>query len=219
MGKIMLTVLLELAHLDASKGITITTKQLGEILHCSQQTASRKLMELEKKGFIIKKSTIKGQKITLTEKGMEFLRDYFIQLRCIFEEREAVIIKGELISGIGEGYYYVTREGYTAQFEQKLGFHPYPGTLNLLLEREHDIVVREMLDNCPYVEINEFTDEDRTFGAAKCYPVSIKGIPAAILSPLRTHHPKNIIEIISPVHLREKLNLREHDEVSVRLFT
>ncbi|MBU7031114.1 MAG: CTP-dependent riboflavin kinase [Theionarchaea archaeon] len=219
MGKIMLDVLLELALLNASKGITITTSQLGETLHCSQQTASRKLMVLEKKGFIMKKSTVKGQKITLTENGLEFLRNYYIQLRCIFEEQEAVIIKGELISGMGEGHYYVTREGYTSQFEQKLGFHPYPGTLNLLLEREHDIVVREMLDNCPYVEISGFIDEDRTFGAAKCYPVSIKGIPAAILSPLRTHHPKNIIEIISPVHLREKLNLREHDEVSVRLFT
>ncbi|MBU7044725.1 MAG: CTP-dependent riboflavin kinase [Theionarchaea archaeon] len=215
----MLTVLLELAHLDALKGITITTQQLGTILGCSQQTASRKLMELEKNGLIVKKRALKGQKIIITENGMDFLRDYYIKFRCIFEEREAVIIKGELISGMGEGHYYVTRKGYTTQFEKKLGFHPYPGTLNLLLEREHDIIVREMLDNCPYVEIDGFIDEDRTFGAAKCYPVSIKGIPGAILSPLRTHHPKNVIEIISPIHLREKLNLSEHDEVSVRLFT
>ncbi|MGD2072495.1 MAG: CTP-dependent riboflavin kinase [Candidatus Thorarchaeota archaeon] len=219
MSKIMFTVLLELARLDALKGITITTQQLGEFLGCSQQTASRKLMELEKNGFIMKKRSIKGQKIILTEDGLEYLRDYYIKLRCIFEEREAVIIKGELISGIGEGHYYVTRKGYTSQFEQKLGFHPYPGTLNLLLEREHDIIVREMLDNCPYVEIHEFIDEDRTFGGVKCYPVSIKGIPGAILSPLRTHHPKNIIEIISPVNLRKSLDLKEHDEVSVRLFT
>lgn len=210
--------LLELAKLNASKGITITTHQLSEILGCSQQTASRKLIELEKKGLIKKERAIKGQTITLTRKGLEVLRDYYIQLKCIFEEREEVTIKGELISGMGEGQYYITRRGYTQQFEEKLGFSPYPGTLNLLLEREHDIVVREMLDNCPYIKVDGFCDEGRTFGAVKCYPVSINGTQGAILSPLRTHHPKNVVEIISPVYLREALALKDGDEVSVVLF-
>jgi riboflavin kinase len=211
-------VLLELAKLNASKGVIVTTHQLSEILDCSQQTASRKLIELEKKGLINKERAIKGQKITITRKGFDLLRDYYIQLKCIFEEREPVTIKGELISGMGEGQYYITRKGYTQQFEEKLGFHPYPGTLNLLLERKHDIVVREMLDNCPYIKVDGFQDEGRTFGAVKCYTISINSIPGAILSPLRTHHPKNIIEIISPVYLREALTLEDGDEVSVKLF-
>lgn len=210
--------LLELAKLNASKGITITTNEMSQILGCSQQTASRKLIELEKKGLIKRERIIKGQKVTLTEKGMEVLRDYYIQLKCIFEERREVTIKGELLSGMGEGQYYITRTGYTTQFEEKLGFHPYPGTLNLLLEREHDLIVREMLDNCPYIKINGFIDEGRTFGAVKCYPVSIDSIPGAILSPLRTHHPKNIIEIIAPVYLREELDLRDGDEIAVKVF-
>jgi riboflavin kinase len=210
--------LLELARLNASKGVVISTQQFGEILGCSQQTASRKLIQLEKKGLIKKERAIKGQKVTITKKGLEALRDYYIQLKCIFEEREAVTIKGQLISGMGEGQYYITRKGYTQQFEEALGFHPYPGTLNLLLESEHDLVVREMLDNCPYIKVDGFTDEGRTFGAVKCYIVSVEGISGAILSPLRTHHPRNIIEIISPVYLREKLNLADGDEISVTLF-
>ncbi len=214
----MLHVLLELAKLNASKGVTLSTHQLGEILGCSQQTASRKLVQLEKKGLIKKERAIKGQKINLTEKGLDILRDYYIQLRCLFEEREAVIMKGKLISGMGEGQYYITRKGYVTQFEEKLGFKPYPGTLNLLLEREHDLVVRETLDNCPYVEIDSFQDENRTFGAVKCYTVSIDGIQGAILSPLRTHHPRNIIEIIAPVYLRKKLGLHDGDEVPVKVF-
>lgn len=214
----MRDILLELAKLNASKGIIVSTHQLGGILECSQQTASRKLIELEKMGLIKKERAVKGQKITLTKRGTEILRDYYIQLKCIFEEREAVVIKGELVSGMGEGQYYVTRKGYTQQFEEKLGFHPYPGTLNLLLEREHDLVVREMLDNCPYLKVDGFTDEGRTFGAAKCYPVAIDRVEGAILSPLRTHHPKNVIEIISPVFLRERLDLKDGDEVSVKVF-
>lgn len=214
----MLDILLELAKLNASEGVTLTTQQLARILRCSQQTASRKLMELEKKEIIERKRAIKGQKITLTNKGLDILRDYYIQLRCIFEEREAITIKGELVSGMGEGQYYITRKGYTRQFEEKLGFRPYPGTLNLLLEREHDLVVREMLDNCPHITIDEFKDEDRTFGAVRCYLISIDGFKGAIISPLRTHHPKNIIEIISPVYLREKLGLKDGDFISVKVF-
>lgn len=218
MSNHMLDTLLELAKLNASKGIHITTNQISQILDCSQQTASRKLIELEKKGLIKRERVIKGQKVTLTKKGLEVLRDYYIQLKCIFEERKAVTIKGELLSGIGEGQYYITRTGYTSQFEEKLGFHPYPGTLNVLLEREHDLIVLEMLDNCPYIKVDGFTDEGRTFGAVKCYPVSIDGILGAILSPLRTHHPKNIIEIIAPVYLRERLDLNDGDEVAVKVF-
>lgn len=210
--------LLELAKMNASKGVTLTTYELGKILGCSQQTASRKLAELEKEKLIKKERAVKGQKITLTKKGLDTLRDYYIQLRCLFEEREAVTIKGELISGMGEGQYYITREGYARQFQEKLGFRPYPGTLNLLLESGHDLVVREMLDNCPYVKVEAFEDENRTFGAVKCYSVSINGIKGAIISPLRTHHPRNVIEIIAPVYLRETLNLEDGNEVELKVF-
>jgi riboflavin kinase len=214
----MLNTLLELAKLNASTGATVTTNQMSQLLECSQQSASRKLIELEKKGLIERKRVAKGQKITLTREGLEILRDYYIQLRYIFEEREAVTIKGELISGMEEGQYYTTRRGYIKQFEEKLGFIPYPGTLNILLERENDILTREMLDNCPYAKIDGFEDEDRTFGAVKCYRVSINGIRGAILSPLRTHHPLNVIEIIAPVYLRGELGLRDGDNVTVNVL-
>lgn len=209
---------MELAKLNGPKGITITTHKIGQLLGCSQQTASRKLIDLEKKGLIKRQRTIKGQRIRLTRKGLTLLREFYIQLRGIFEEREAVTVKGQLVSGMGEGHYYISRKGYTDQFEEKLGFRPFPGTLNLLLEREHDLVVREMLDNCPYVKIEGFQDEGRTFGAVKCYLVSIDGVQGAILSPLRTHHPKNVIEIIAPVYLRQKLGLNEGEDVIVKVF-
>lgn len=217
MGSIMLKMLLELAKRDATIGITITTQELGEILGCSQQTASRKLIDLENNGFIKKKRAFKGQKITLTSRGIDLLRDYYIQLKSIFEEREKLIIKGELISGMGEGKYYISQEGYVKQFKEKLGFVPYPGTLNIKLEHEHDLKIREMLDNCPHIEIEGFINENRTFGAVKCYPVFIKGIRGAILTPLRTHHPLNVIEIIAPVYLRKKLNLKDGDEITVEV--
>jgi riboflavin kinase len=209
--------LLELAKRNAMAGVTLTTQELGEILKCSQQTASRKLIDLENNGFIKKERAFKGQKIILTPQGMEVLRTYYIQLKSIFEEREAVIIKGELISGMGEGKYYISQEGYIRQFKKKLGFIPYPGTLNIKLEHEHDLKIREMLENCPHIQVEGFNNENRTFGAVKCYPVLIEGIRGAILTPLRTHHPLNVIEIIAPLYLRDKLDLKDGDKITVKV--
>ncbi|MEM0373170.1 MAG: DUF120 domain-containing protein, partial [Sulfolobales archaeon] len=51
------------------------------------------------------------------------------------------------------------------------------------------------------------------------YPASINGVtPAAVVIPLRTTHPKSIIEVISPYKLREKLNLEDGSEVMIEVY-
>ena len=35
---------------------------------------------------------------------------------------------------MGEGSYYMSLKGYKKQFKEKLGYEPFPGTLNLKLE-------------------------------------------------------------------------------------
>ena len=43
-------------------------------------------------------------------------------------------MRGKILSGLGQAQYFLTREGYSRQFAAKLGFVPFPGTLNVLLE-------------------------------------------------------------------------------------
>jgi riboflavin kinase len=65
------------------------------------------------------------------------------------------------------------------------------------------------------IVIQGFSDGERTFGAGKCYLITINGIKSAVIIPERTHYPANLLEIIAPVNLREKLHLRDGDEVNI----
>ena len=138
------------------------------------------------------------------------------------EGNESVELVGSVVSGLGEGRYYVSREGYVRQFREKLGFVPYPGTLNLLL-RDGSVVLRRRLDARSGIKIESFTAEGRTFGGSKCFFCEIlrdgcDGVQCAVVIPERTHYPDNVVEIISPVNLREKLGLEDGDELRVKIM-
>ena len=215
-----LSLLLELAIMGAAKKtINLSSSKFGERINASQQTASRKLCELEKEGLITKSNTVRGQSIRLTEKGTTVLEEIYYSLKKIIEEEFIELsFEGKVVSGMGEGKYYISQTGYTSQFEERLGFLPFPGTLNLLVEKEQDMYVRQMLEGSPYILVEGFSNGLRTFGAVKCYSVEVNGIPGALIMPLRTHHPKNVIEIISSENLKARLKLKDGDYVCVKVI-
>jgi len=221
LGKMFFT-LLALAELGAASGeVSITTSSLAERLGYSQQTASRHLIELEKAGLISRAVEKKGCRVRLTNSGIDALREVYGALRKVLEPVTApfLILKGVVFTGLGEGAYYVTREGYKKQFIEKLGFEPYPGTLNLRLIDEESLKARRELDFYPGIEIKGFTAEGRTFGAGKCFRAIINDeVEGAVVVAYRTHYGPSVIELISPVCLRERLKLKDGDLVKVRVF-
>jgi len=126
---------------------------------------------------------------------------------------EAERIRGRVAAGLGEGQYYISREGYMRQFSEKLGFDPSPGTLNLKLEEPFALSGSDPRS----VRIEGFEDEGRTFGGCWCRPVRICGIRGAIVRPERTSYPATLLELVAPVNLREALGLSDGDEVEVTL--
>ncbi|MFQ6088104.1 MAG: DUF120 domain-containing protein [Candidatus Methanofastidiosia archaeon] len=214
-----LKVLVELAKRGAFHNVVkITTSKLGEIMGVSQQTASRILLRLEREDLIVREMGLKGTRISLSEKGRLRLESLYLTLERIFGEAEEGF-EGSLISGAGEGGYYVSRNGYLKQFSEKLGFKPYPGTLNLLLRKRDYLKARELMKSYPKIEIKGFSDKDRSFGDVLCYKVLIEDIEGALVLPLRTHHSKNVVEIISKWYLREKLRLKDGDLVKIRMLS
>jgi riboflavin kinase len=129
-------------------------------------------------------------------------------------ERKALRLEGTVFSGLGEGQHYVGIPGYLRQFEDKLGFSPFPGTLNLRITSS-SLKYREELDKRPAIVIQGFSDGKRVFGSGRCYPADIAGIQAAVVIPERTHYPSDLIEILAPVKLREALGLKNGDQVTV----
>jgi riboflavin kinase len=143
----------------------------------------------------------------------------YSELRNLFEgELASISIEGIVFSGMRDGAYYVTREGYRKQFVEKLGFNPYPGTLNLKLRSNLDVQAKRILDAYPGIMIEGFEDGQRTFGPVKCFKTTIDNkVEGAILLIRRTHHAENVLEIISPDYLREKLELKDGDKVTIRV--
>lgn len=215
--------LLKLAEMGAHRRTAkISTDYLAEKLSVSQQTASRYLIELERKGWIKRTITPDGSLIRIYEEGMKELTQLHQNLQLWLETAfpPSITLEGTAFTGLGEGAYYTTKEIYKKQFIEKLGFEPYPGTLNLKLTTEYDFKAREELEAYPAVEIQGFKDEDRTFGAIKCYPATIANrIRGALISALRSHYDRSVMEIIAPVNLRRQLMLKDGQKVKVEVLT
>jgi riboflavin kinase len=203
----------------SNKNGGVTQETLARELSMSQQTVSRKLKELEEKGLIRRTITPVGEIISLSEKGQEVLSQCLELLKNAITSAHAIKIIGKVTSGLGEGRIFLSLPYYKESFEKFLGFTPYPGTLNLVIYDRVSLENRLILDTERHILIPEFKSENRILGAVKAFPASINGLrPAAIVFPLRSTHPKSIIEIISPYHLREKLNLKDGDDVEIEAY-
>ena len=118
---------------------------------------------------------------------------------------------GKISAGLGQGQYFISREGYSRQFLQHLGFVPFPGTLNVLLEEPFPAEQQA-------IRIEGFQVGGQSFGECKCYRIKLNGIEAAVVRPERSRYPADLIEVIAPVQLRLALGLEEGDPVEVILI-
>jgi len=215
--------LLKLAEMGAYRRVAkVSTEYLAKKLGLSQQTASRYLIELERNGWIQRNITSEGSLIKIEESGSRELQKLYSELKLLMEKSypPSVTLEGKVFTGLGEGAYYVTKEYYMQQIVEKLGFEPYPGTLNVKLSSDYDIKARMELDAYPAIEIKGFKNEDRTFGFVKCYPAIIGGtLKGALITALRSHYDASVLEIIAPVCLRKQLGLKDGNKVKVDIYT
>jgi len=201
----------------------LSSGHFADVIKSSVQTAARRLQTLEREGLVHRKITPDGQWILLTQKGIELLKQECYEYQeLFFTPKIEIEIAGRVTTGLSEGCYYMTLEGYKKQFETKLGFIPFPGTMNLSLDLLC-IVARKKLDGRKGIEIESFKSETRSFGGAKCFHCKIlddraDGIKSAVIIPDRKHYPDDVLEIISPVYLRGALNLKNGDEIKTRVL-
>ena len=126
-----------------------------------------------------------------------------------------MIITGKVVSGKGEAAFFTQLDWVREQCRDKLGFHPYPGTLNLALI-EDSIPVIEALQREKGIEL---IPPDSNFCAANAFPVTIETVTGAIIVPVEDVrvHGKSIIELMAPVRLKTALNIDDGDPVTVRI--
>jgi riboflavin kinase len=207
----------------------VSCSGLGDALDASTQTASRRLQRLEDAGLLDRDVVSDGQWVEVTERGERQLRREFEEYRRLFESTSSLRLVGHVTSGMGEGRHYISLPGYMRQFEDRLGYEPFLGTLNVELDEE-SVRERGRLSSFEPVTIDGWEDDERTYGPAYCYPAAVevdggnersddgeRFEDAHVITPERTHHGDDQLEVIAPVKLRDELGLDDGSSLSIHV--
>jgi len=199
--------------------VPITTSSLGKSINKSQQAASKHLLELEQDGFIERVTSGKNVSVKITQKGYSEMVKLSSVLRTSLESAPShVELKGTLVSGMGEGAYYMSLKGYTKQFKEKLGYVPFPGTLNVKLSKKEYIETVSQFYNRDCILINGFSDEKRTYGWVKCFNAKLNNlIDCELIILERTHHDNSVIELISKINIRKTAKLKDGSNLTIKI--
>ena len=112
----------------------------------------------------------------------------------------------------------MSMKGYTKQFKSKLGYTPYPGTLNVQIKEKKFSEAIVQLSNYDGTKINPFSDGKRTFGWVKCFKSKINNkVDCELILLERTHHDPTIVEFISKNNIRKALKISEKSNTKVKI--
>ena len=109
-------------------------------------------------------------------------------------------------------------KGYARQFKVKVGYIPFPGTLNIKLNQLQTTQIIQQLDEFDNIMIEPFSDGKRTYGWVKCFHVMLNNsIKCELIRLERTHHDNSVIELISKNNLRKTARLKTGSKVMIKI--
>ncbi len=120
---------------------------------------------------------------------------------------------GKIVSGRGEGEKYLRLRWVKKQLTEKLGFTPFPGTLNLQLDQNY-IKGKSLLNKKSALGICQSVG----YCIGLLFKASIVGQACALIIPQVKNYPSNLLEIVSEFDLRHELHLSDNDEVEITVF-
>jgi CTP-dependent riboflavin kinase len=123
------------------------------------------------------------------------------------------VLKGKVVSGVRKAAYFTQLDWVQEQCMEKLGFRPYPGTLNVEMSEE-SLPIIEALQKEQGIEL---IPPDTEFCAARAMLLSVGSVSGAIIIPSEDVrvHGKNIVEVISPLRLKEALQVDDGDSLTL----
>ena len=122
-------------------------------------------------------------------------------------------VKGRVFTGRGEGKKYVELEWVKQQVKEKLGFDPYPGTLNLRLNEEN-VKHRVLLERGAELRLCH----SQGYCTGLMFKAALDGMACGVVIPQVEDYPDDVLEVVASVNLKQKLRLRDDDLVTVTVF-
>jgi riboflavin kinase len=122
-------------------------------------------------------------------------------------------ITGKIVRGVGESAGFISIPWVSKQMLEKLGFQPYGGTLNILVEGPD--IQRSLKVHGG--------DCLRSEAAGFCDALIFRGMIAGkyncgVVLPLVPNYNEYLLEVLAPVHLKGSLGLKDGDEVTLELY-
>ena len=122
-------------------------------------------------------------------------------------------ITGVVFSDLGRAAAFMSVERVRKTLGEKLGFFPYPGTLNLRLETAEAMESwREMRERRGI----EIISQDPARCHARCFLVEIEGKRrGAVILPEVEGYPSDKMELIAPVRLKDELGVKDGERLTI----
>jgi len=125
------------------------------------------------------------------------------------------VIKGKVVSGAKKAAFFTQLDWVLEQCSKKLGFKPFPGTLNV------EVLPQSLLgvESIQKEKGIELVPPDPAFCTSQLLPISLEGMDAAMIIPEEEVriHGWNIIEVIAPVCLKDALTIKDGDTVTLTI--
>ena len=121
-----------------------------------------------------------------------------------------ITFQGTVFSGNGEGRKFIGLPWVKRQIQEKLGFTPYLGTLNIRLTKE-SVRQKEILKKAEEFEISP----EKGYCTGILFEACMEGLECGIVQPQLPSYPKDVLEVVACCNLRERFKLGDGSEVCV----
>lgn len=128
-------------------------------------------------------------------------------------------VNGIVFSDLGQASSFMSLDWVMNALHESLGFNPYPATLNLRPKAQQDATTWEVIQR--ENKSVSLSPPGRGFCSARLFLVAIEK-PAgatkqrsrgAVLLPQVPGYPKDKIEVVAPVRLKDELRVRDGDQL------
>jgi len=126
------------------------------------------------------------------------------------------VLTGRVVSGARKAGFFTQLDWVQEQCLSKLGFRPYPGTLNIEISKEGLSVIEALKKG----EGITLIPPNPQFCIARAFPISVSTVRGAIIVPSEdvNIHGKTIVEVIAPVRLKDALGIADGDSVALLVY-
>jgi len=124
-------------------------------------------------------------------------------------------LRGKILAGVQKAAQFTQLDWVQEQCMEKLGFIPFPGTVNLEITEE-DISTLKALRREEGIRL---IPPDPQFCESKAFPIAMGHIQGALIIPAENVrvHGRAVIEILAPVKVKDALGVDDGDSLSFKL--